>query len=365
MTVNWGSKWRSYWISSKLLEVGWMITAAIVAVYVGAILPNQDGRGVASQRGTGLASVAGWSGEPVMLWKQSRLMSYLGTSVKRAMVGGVVGEVPGGIAESKNGAMQVSVMHSAPVSAPSTPGETALDRKMVHTCLLEMIGQKPAEAADKIRGLAERLGGFLVSSAVRGGPDAAGSSLTIRVPAARCEEVRQEIRKLGLRMESERIEAQDVTRQYVDDETNLNHLRAEEAQYLAILKQAKTVKDMLEVSEKLGDVRGQIEQQQAEFKALAKQVETVAIEISVRREAVAQVPGLQWSPLFQLKVALRDGLDALAEYTSAMTAFIFCLPAVLLWLGTIMGGAAMGWRVLRWSARICLASPKPQAEQNV
>jgi hypothetical protein len=45
-------------------------------------------------------------------------------------------------------------------------------------------------------------------------------------------------------------------------------------QYLGILKQAKTVKDTVEVTDKLDEVRGEIEQQQAEFEALSKQVET-------------------------------------------------------------------------------------------
>ena len=63
------------------------------------------------------------------------------------------------------------------------------------------------------------------------------------------------------------------------------NLRAEEAQYLSILKQANTVKDMLAVTERLSEVRGQIEQQQAEFNALSRQIETVAITISLRTEA--------------------------------------------------------------------------------
>ncbi len=92
--------------------------------------------------------------------------------------------------------------------------------------------------------LAEGLGGYLVS-ADGGGKNATAGMLTIRIPAARFEEARAEIRKLGLRIESEKVDAQDVTRQYVDQDANLRNLRAEEAEYLAILKQAHTVKDML------------------------------------------------------------------------------------------------------------------------
>ena len=188
-------------------------------------------------------------------------------------------------------------------AAPTAGVDSATDRKMVRTGSVDLVVRKPAEAAEKIRMLAEEMGGFLVSSEVNGAPNAGGASLTIRVPAARFEEVRAEIRKIALRVESEKVEAQDVTRQYVDEDANLRNLRAEELQYLGILKQAHTVKDTLEVSEKLSEVRGQIEQQQAEFDALSKQIETVAITVSLRAEAEAQVFGLHWRPLYQMKLA--------------------------------------------------------------
>jgi Domain of unknown function (DUF4349) len=230
--------------------------------------------------------------------------------------------------------------------APDASGE----RKIIRSSSLAIVVQHPAQVMDKIMALAEIEGGYLESSQ-GGGQDAASGSLTIRVPAARFEQTRAEIRKLGLRVENESIDARDVTRQYVDQDANLRNLRAEEAQYLAILKQANTVKDLLAVSQRISEVRGQIEQQQAEFNALSKQTETVAIAISLRTEAETQVFGLNWRPLYQVKLALRDGLESLAGYTSAMMAFLFYLPAVLLWLGTIAGGAAVGWRLLRWVGR--------------
>jgi len=254
---------------------------------------------------------------------------------------------------------------SAAVRTEAKAGvDSPLDRKIVRTSSVDLVVQRPAEAAEKIRGLAEGLGGFLVSSQVSGGPNSGGASLTIRVPAARFEEARAEIRQLWLRVESEKVEAQDVTRQYVDEDANLRNLRAEELQYLSILKQAHTVKDTLEVSDKLGDVQGEIERQQAEFDALSKQIETVAITVSLRAEAEAQVFGLHWRPLYQMKLALRDGLDAMADYAGAMTSFVFYLPAVLLWLGTIVAGLAVGWKALRWAGRVFFAWPKQETVQN-
>ncbi len=171
------------------------------------------------------------------------------------------------------------------------------------------------------------------------------------MPAGRFEEAHARIRKLGLRVESERTDAQDVTRQYVDQEASIRNLRAEESQCLAILKRATTVKDMLAVSENLSAVRGQIERQQAEFNALSKQIETVSLAISLRTEAEAPTFWFNWRPGYQIKLALRDSLESLANYATAMIAFLFFLPAALLWVGTILLGGIIGWRIVRWAGR--------------
>ncbi|HEY6369059.1 MAG TPA: DUF4349 domain-containing protein [Candidatus Sulfotelmatobacter sp.] len=321
------------------LKAGWLATAGIVALYGGVIRPHEGLPGINNSKVTGLAEPRE---EPLGLWHQMGVADQ-------------TGRTRGGSPDADKFVVEPHLVQMAMLSEPeapvAAPQDADSDRKMVRTSSVDLMVQKPAEAAEKIRRLAEGLGGFLVSSQVSGGSDATGGSLIVRVPAARFEQARAEIRKLALRVEDERTEAQDVTRQYIDQAANLRNLRAEEGQYLTILKQARTVKDTLDVSEKLSSVRGQIEQQQAEFEALSKQIETVAINILLRAEAEARVFGLNWRPLYRMKMALRDGLDGLAEYASTMTAIFFYLPAVGLWLGTIMVGAALGWRVLRWAGR--------------
>jgi hypothetical protein len=58
--------------------------------------------------------------------------------------------------------------------------------------------------------------------------------------------------------------------------------------------------------------------------------------------------GLNWRPLFQLKLAIRDGLDGLANYASEIIAFLLFLPTILLWLATVVMGCALSWKLLRW-----------------
>jgi len=251
----------------------------------------------------------------------------------------------------EKGSVEMASVDALPAPPPPPPKSAPDDRKMIRNGAMDLIVKSPRDTSEKIRHLAQQFGGFLVSSETSGGEDASTASLIIRVPAARFEDARAEIRKLGLHVESEKLEAQDVTRQYVDQSARLRNLHAQEMQYLGILRQAKTVKDTLEVSDKLNEVRGEIEQQQAEFDALSKQVETVALTISLRAEAEAKVFGLNWRPLYQVKLAAREGLDSVGDYAASMASFLFYLPKVVPWLATILIGAAVGWRMLCWAGK--------------
>ncbi|HME32581.1 MAG TPA: DUF4349 domain-containing protein [Terriglobales bacterium] len=349
MVIRWGVFSAK---SRKALKTGWLITAGVVALYLGVIQPRDQAQGIASEKAAGLAAVSGGVGwEPISLWRQASILPLFRREayLQKGIVGGV----------SADRAV-IAPASLVTFSGGDRGGKegTSENRKLVRMAALFLIAKTPAETAEKVSQIAQGAGGFLVSSNINGGADATSAALSIRVPAAKFDEVRAQIRKLGLRVESESIEAQDVTKQYVDQEARLRNLRAQEQQYFGILRKAATVKDTLEVSDKLNEVRGAIEERQAEFEALSKQVETVAINITLRSEADAQVFGLNWRPLYQLKSAAREGLDGLAEYAASMTAFVFYLPTILLWLFTILGGAAVGWRILKWAARSLFISPK-------
>ena len=65
----------------------------------------------------------------------------------------------------------------------------------------------------------------------------------------------------------------------LDAEVSVEDL-AEEAQYLAILKNAHTVKDTVEVTDKLSEVRGEIEQLTGELKYLSQQIEMSVVTVT-------------------------------------------------------------------------------------
>jgi len=286
------------------------------------------------------------SADEAVRWAASQQM-YEGTRFQDSAL-----HDAGPVSLSKTGAVVAELK-----SAASTKAQTATsDRKMVRTGALELIVISPADAAEQISRMAESMGGYLEAAQIGGTKEAPTAALTIRIPATRFEDAKAGMRKLAAHVESEKTDAQDVTRQYVDMEARLRNLRAEEAQYLAIMKSAYKVDDLIEVSQKVSEVRGEIEQQQAEFQTLSKQVETVAITVSLRAVADAQVFGLTWRPLYQLKVAARDGLDAMADYATTMTAILCYAPVILAWSLTILFGGVFGWRLFRWGSRRFVAA---------
>jgi hypothetical protein len=348
MVIRWGVFSAK---SRAALKTGWIMAAGVVALYFGVIQPRDRARGVASQNATGLAAVSGGVGwEPISLWRQASILPHF--RPETYFQKGV-----GGVSVDRAVVARASLMTFSGGGVGGEKG-TSEDRKLVRTESLGLIVKSPAETAEKIVQIAQGAGGFLVTSNVNGGADATSAMLSIRVAAEKFDQARAQIRKLSLRVERESIDAQDVTKQYVDQEARLRNLRAQEQQYLGILHKASTVKETIEVSDKVNEVRGAIEEKQAEFEVLSKQVATVAINITLRAEADAQVFGLNWRPLYQLKIAAREGLDGFGAYAASMTTFVFFLPTILLWLFTVLAGAALGWRILKWAARHLFVSPK-------
>ncbi len=330
--------------SAKWLTLGWFLVAAVIALYFGMLEPRTRYHSIAEQRASGLGAIREDYGAPLATPFRLKRIS---APVTAANLAGL--EQPSQVAYN---------------AAPAPSDDNSPGRELVRTASLDLVVQHPAAAADKIRALAKRLGGYLETSQVSGDPDSPSASLTIRVPAARFEAARADIRKLGLRVEDEKVDAQDVTKQYIDQGARLRNLQAEERQYLAILKRAATVKDTLEVSGKLDEVRSAIEQQQAEFDALSRQTETVAIAVTLSAEADAQVFGLHWRPLYRLKMAARQGLEGLGAYLSSMTSLVFYLPTILLWFATVLIGTALVWRILRRCWRVLFVVSKPATTEK-
>jgi len=126
-------------------------------------------------------------------------------------------------------------------------GAQTTDRLVVKTANMSVSVADPVEAMHTLIKLAESNGGYLVNSNQWNSSDASGqsyvySSVTVRVPAERLDEIMQKIRNMAADPRtgvlSESVTGQDVTSDYVDSQSQLRNLQAAEQQLLDLLNKA-------------------------------------------------------------------------------------------------------------------------------
>lgn len=104
--------------------------------------------------------------------------------------------------------------------------------------------------------------------------------MQLRVPAERLDSLLTALEDIAEKVVEKSMTAHDVTVEYVDTEARLASARQLEQQYLTILKQARTVSDVLAVQEKLASVRADIEAREAQFRALSGRIQYSQIDIT-------------------------------------------------------------------------------------
>jgi Domain of unknown function (DUF4349) len=233
--------------------------------------------------------------------------------------------------------------------APASPAQSATqtDRKIVRNGSLELLVNDVGQSVTKISSVVSQAGGY-VEKSTQTNSGGHSANMTVRVPAPRLDQVMAEVKGVATTVDRESAEAHDVTREYVDLDARLRNAQAEEAQYLLILKRATTIKDTLDVTEKISDVRGRIEQMQGEMKFLTAQIDMASLEISLRAESDAAVAGIHWRPLRQAKIAAQEMVSGLTDWADSVIAFFINLPLIAVWLFSIILLLLVVVRLLRW-----------------
>jgi uncharacterized protein DUF4349 len=231
--------------------------------------------------------------------------------------------------------------------ASSGQADTLDMRKIIRNGSLDLLVSDVGQSIVKIGSIVNSVAGFIEKStqANSGGHSA---SVTVRVPAVRLDQVISQIKNLATSVDRESVEVRDVTREYIDLDARLRNAQAEEAQYLLILRRATTIKDTLDVTEKLSDVRGRIEQMQAEMKFLTAQIAMSTLEISLHAEADAAVGGIHWRPLRQAKIAVSEMVSGLTDWVDSVIAFFINLPLIAVWFLSIVTLVVVAIRILRF-----------------
>lgn len=231
---------------------------------------------------------------------------------------------------------------------------TSPTKKLIHNAELALTVGDVRKAADQIVRLTEQSGGEVGKLEMTdNGSGVTTATLLVRVPATGFDGAIAAFKKVAIRTEREQLISRDVTREFYDNEAHMRNLQAEEQQYLAIMRRAGTIKDTLEASKELSDVRDRIERLQTQIQIMTHDIEMSQVAIALSQEANTQVLGFEWKPLNNTKSAVRDLLSGIGDWLDWVITVLIKLPLILLWVGTVGFIVWVLWRVgrrswLRW-----------------
>ena len=191
----------------------------------------------------------------------------------------------------------------APVPASSAGGEATgggpagpdgnaapIEQRIIKTGEVALEVDNVAVVLARVRGMAVELGGYVGGS--QAGTLDESASLTLRVPAARFDELLARLHEMeDVKVVSESTNEQDVTREIVDLEARIRNLEASEESYRVLLDRAERIDDVLVVQSRLDEVRGQIEQLNGQLQTVEGQADlsTLTVTIIPRGEPIAAV----------------------------------------------------------------------------
>ncbi|HEX7172607.1 MAG TPA: DUF4349 domain-containing protein [Candidatus Limnocylindria bacterium] len=237
------------------------------------------------------------------------------------------GEVPAASAAGEPGSASGGDGEAPPLAAP-------IEQRIVKTGEVTLEVENVGEALGRVRAMAVELGGYVGGSQAGTLEDRA--TLTIRIPARTFEDALARLHGMDAEVVAEATREQDVTTQVVDLGARIDNLQASEASYRELVARAERVEDILAVQSRLDQVRGEIEQLQAQLDALEGQaaLSTLTITLVPVATPVATTTAA-WDPGGQLDRALASLVGIGQGLLDGLIWFIVVWLPILLILAVI------------------------------
>ncbi len=298
---------------------------------------------------------------------ESALRSHAGggSGADKGIIGGTAGGANARNAAAFKQAMEQqrlasSLENDAPVALGPPPNGAPSAPIIARTASLSLVVKDfgPVEAA--VKSVTARHSGYIGELNTSTPSDAAKTlSATLRVPSAQLEAALAELKQLG-RSDGESQSGEEVTKQYVDLAARLKNSRATEVRLLGVLRNnTGKVKDVLEVENEISRVRGEIEEMEADQRALQSRVDFATITLTVTEEYKAAVNGGRSSMGVRLHNAGVEGYHSVIDNVIALVAWLLeAGPTLLLWAAILFFPARWAWRRVR---RALTTAPKPAA----
>lgn len=183
-----------------------------------------------------------------------------------------------------------------PFKAPdSSPPVLNAQRDVIRNADVSVTVQNASSALAELLRSTEALGGYFEQSSLTVDQENPVANATLRVPSERFEAAVSMVRGLGTVLR-ENISGQDVTAQIVDYGARARVLANEEQSLIAMLREARSTGAILEIRQRLGQVRAELESYNSQLKSLQNlsSLSTITVELRQDLNAGSELAPEDW-----------------------------------------------------------------------
>ena len=180
-------------------------------------------------------------------------------------------------------AVETTSPGNAPPAAEKLANQTVDKKKIIRDGRLGLKVTDLGKAKSEIDALVNAIGGYYANESLDNSDYESSYQLKIRVPSVSLDQLILKIENGNGQVTYKEIDARDVTADFIDLETRLANKRSYLKRYNDLLKQAKSVKDILEIEEKTRIIEEEIESAEGRLNYLKDLVAFSTLDLRITK----------------------------------------------------------------------------------
>lgn len=210
-----------------------------------------------------------------------------------------------------------------------------IKKKIIKDGRLGMDVRNLSASKTNIDTIVRNLGGYYDNESLSNNDYATAYNLKIRIPSDKFEILIAKIESGEGEVSYKEIDARDVTEEFIDLETRLGNKQKYLTRYQELLRNAKNIKEILDIEEKIRVLEEEIESTTGRLKYLNDQVNYSTLELNIsQKKAFKYTPPFRQNFFEKLKQSLSRGWYGFVDLFFFLLSnwAVLILLAVLIWL---------------------------------
>jgi len=217
----------------------------------------------------------------------------------------------------------------------NTAESDVIKKKIIKDGRLGMDVKNLSVSKKNIDTIVRNLGGYYDNESLSNNDYATAYDLKIRIPSDKFEILIAKIESGEGEVSYKEIDTRDVTEEFIDLETRLGNKQKYLTRYQELLRNAKNIKEILDIEEKIRVLEEEIESTTGRLKYLNDQVNYSTLELNIsQKKAFKYTPPFRQNFFEKLKQSLSRGWYGFVDLFFFLLSnwAVLILLAVLIWL---------------------------------